>query len=65
MTNRERFFLSRNEYDIMLEIEKNGSICPIRAVAGISREEKIMRCLGYIHDGCEVCVQEWLNEEEK
>ena len=64
MKNRDRYILHRNEYDLMLDIEKNTGICPIRTVAGISKEEKIMRCFGYVHDGCEVCVQEWLNEEE-
>ena len=64
MKNRDRFILHRNEYDLMLDIEKNTGICPIRAVEGIKREEKILRCVSYVHGGCEVCVQEWLNEEE-
>ena len=64
MKNRDRYILHRNEYDLMLDIEKNTGICPIRAVAGIKREKKILRCVSYVHGGCEVCVLEWLNEEE-
>lgn len=64
MTNRERYILKRNEYDLMLCIEENTGICPIRAVAGISRQEKILRCCRYVHDNCEVCSADWLNEEE-
>lgn len=40
MKNRERYITSRNEYDLMLDIERNTRICPIRAVAGISHDEK-------------------------
>ena len=63
MKNRDRYILRRNEYDLMLEIEKNTGICPIRAVAGISHDEKVIRCINYAPDSCEVCVAEWLNEE--
>lgn len=65
MKNRDRYILHRNEYDLMLDIEKNTGICPIRAVAGISHDEKFMRCCRYAYDGCEGCVGEWLNEEGK
>ena len=63
MTNRERYILKRNEYDLMLGIEENTGICPIRTVAGITHEEKIRRCVNYAPDSCEVCVADWLNEE--
>ena len=66
MTNREKYFQRRNEYDLMLDIEKNLRACPIRAIVGIEHDEKIRRCV--IHAlvcdiGCEDCVQDWLNEE--
>ena len=64
MTNRDRYIIKRNEYDLMCAVEKNTGICPIRAVAGISREEKIMRCYRYAKESCEACIQNWLNEEE-
>ena len=60
--NRDRYILKRNEYDLLMTIESNTGICPIRAVAGIAREEKNERCCTYVHEGCEVCVQSWLNE---
>lgn len=59
--NRDKI-LKTNEYDMLMDIEKNTGICPIRAVAGITREEKIERCCTFVHEGCEVCVQSWLNE---
>lgn len=65
MKNREKYFTKQCEYDLMMNIERNTGSCPIRAVAGISREEKIMRCFRYVHDGCSKCIQNWLNEEVK
>jgi len=65
MTNRKKYFTKQNEYDLMMAIENNTGTCPIRAVAGISREEKIMRCYKYVHSGCKKCTQNWLNEEAK
>ena len=59
--NRDKI-LKTNEYDLLMDIEKNTGICPIRAVAGITRDEKLERCCIYVHEGCEVCVQSWLNE---
>ena len=46
-----------------MKVEKNAAICPIHAVVGLTRYDKIMRCYKYVNDGCEKCVQEWLNEE--
>ena len=60
--NRDRYILKRNEYDLLMAIEANTGICPIRTVAGITREEKLERCCTYIHEGCGICVQHWLNE---
>lgn len=63
MKNRDKYFTQKNEYDLMMDIEKNTNTCPIRVIAGISREAKIMRCYNYRHEGCDKCVQKWLNEE--
>ena len=60
--NRDKYILNRNEHDLLITIEENTGICPIRAVAGISRDEKIERCYKHIKSGCNGCIQEWLNE---
>ena len=77
MKNRKKYILKRNEYDLMMAIERNTGTCPIRAVAGICTEEKIVRCAealrrvnaakaGYDPDAaCKYCVQSWLNEEAR
>lgn len=61
MTNRERYILNQAPYDLMLAIERNTGTCPIRAVAGISRDEKIRLCSICAENECEQCVMEWLN----
>ena len=62
MKNRDRL-LGTCTYDMLVDMANNSGVCPIQAVAGISRENKIMRCYEHVHDGCEKCIQEWLNEE--
>lgn len=63
MKNRDK--LSQTcTYDMLVNMATNSGICPLQAVADISRESKILRCYKYVHDGsCEKCIQEWLNEE--
>jgi hypothetical protein len=63
MKNREKYITKVNECDLMNTIEKNTGICPIRAVAGIKKWEKLCRCLIHIKKGCNACIQDWLNEE--
>lgn len=63
MKNREKYFTKKNEYDFMKAVEQNTGICPIRAVAGISQEQKIKRCYTYVKTGCNGCIQNWLNEK--
>jgi hypothetical protein len=48
----------------MCSILDNTTACPIRAVAGISKEEKVKRCLEHVREGCKACIQAWLNEED-
>lgn len=42
MTNRERYILKRDEYDLMIEISDNiqsdGAFCAIRAVSGTVKD---------------------------
>jgi hypothetical protein len=64
MKNRTRYIIHRNEYDLMCSILDNTTACPIRAVAGISKEEKVKRCLERVREGCKACIQAWLNEED-
>ncbi len=40
MKNREKYLINISEFDLMSSIEENTGVCPIRAVAGISRVEK-------------------------
>lgn len=62
MKNRDK--LSQTcTYDMLVNMANNSGICPLQVVAGISRETKILRCYKYINDGCEKCIQKWLNEE--
>lgn len=65
MRNREKYFIKANEYDIMKAINQNTGICPIRAVAGITTGEKLHRCSLHIGEGCNNCIQDWLNEKAK
>lgn len=62
MKNRERL-AQTCIYDLLVSIEKNVGICPLQAV-GLSRDNKIIRCYSYVKDGCEICIQNWLNESE-
>lgn len=62
MTNREKYFLKRDEYDTMMTIKaniKHGHHCPIKAVSG---QYEYSRCLKYSYI-CASCCQDWLNEE--
>lgn len=71
MTNREKYFLKRDEYDLMMTIAKNiqelGTFCPITAIGGKRPPCKckhIASCSLMMRD-CETCVQEFLNAEAK
>lgn len=64
MTNREKYIIKRNEYDLMMTIASNAQnrwweYCPIRLIGGGSKVcPKVV-----IKRDCEICVQKWLNEE--
>lgn len=69
MTNREKYFLKRDEYDTMMTIAENiqglGTFCPITAIGG---KRPPCKCK---HDtqsslmmrDCETCTQEFLNKK--
>lgn len=68
MTNREKYFLKRDEYDTMMVIAENiqelGTFCPITAVGGKRPPCKhITQSFTMMRD-CETCCQEFLNNEE-
>ena len=62
MTNRDKYFLKRNEYDTMAQIIKmcdKSSPCAIEMVSG---KHDILDCIAFEFD-CDICVREWLNRE--
>ena len=69
MTNREKYFLKRDEYDTMMEIAKNiqglGTFCPIKAISGKRPPCKHVTPSFLMIKDCKDCIQKWLNEEAK
>jgi hypothetical protein len=70
MTNRERYIIKRNEYDLMLTIADNisgiGTFCAIRAVCGRKRLcEYTQSKNGILMRDCPSCIQKFLNEESE
>lgn len=70
-TNRKKYFLDRNEYDIMMTIAENiqelGTFCPIKAIGGKRPPCKCKhdtRSSLMVRD-CETCIQKFLNQEAK
>lgn len=67
MTNREKYFLKRDEYDIMMTIAENiqgiGTFCPITAVGGKRPPCKHITQSFLMMRDCKTCVQEFLNEK--
>ena len=68
MTNREKYFLKRDEYDTMMAIAENirdvGVYCAIRAVTG-KRRPCLIRYVDVDieYRDCEQCIQDFLNED--
>jgi hypothetical protein len=61
MTNREKYFLKRDEYDTMMVIAEAQPYCPIDVIGG-----KWTECENELPFGnCKDCIQKWLNEEAK
>lgn len=63
MTNREKYFLKRDEYDTMMTIYRNKhKWCPIQIV-GAEKPKCIPSIYGLAQTNCDECIQKWLNEE--
>lgn len=64
MTNRDKYFIKRNECDTMFQIIEGcdqGSPCAVIMVSG---KRDFNDCIK--HDfNCKACVREWLNREAK
>lgn len=61
MTNREKYFLKRDEYDLMMAISENAYHCPIYLVSG----KFLHKMCQTTEELCGKCVQKWLNEESE
>lgn len=61
MTNRKKYFIYSNPYDIMMKIWETGA-CPIRVVGGESCLPRYLVCKAFDED-CSGCIQRWLNEK--
>lgn len=72
MTNRERYITKRNEYDLMMEIEKNLPAdccsCVIELISGSEPSDRLCyrdEWEGKWEGRCNKCYQKWLNEESE
>lgn len=72
MTNRDRYILKVNEYDMLVKLNKaiqNDVACVIEALTGKYQKYKLddkvyCRCFNITNGRqCEECIQKWLNEE--
>lgn len=64
MTNREKYILRRNEYDMLMDIQREISYGQKCVVVAITR--KTWACTNYQKQDkkvCSQCIQRWLNEE--
>lgn len=65
MTNREKYILQRNEYDMLVQIQaaiaSQPYLCVIEALTG--REYSCTEDKCCMLSTCEECIQRWLNEE--
>lgn len=65
MTNREKYFLKRDEYDTMVQICTHRVYwCPIQIV-GAEKPKCIPSIYGLAQTNCDECIQKWLNEEAR
>ena len=65
MTNRDRYILKANEYDMLVKIQANiiGGDC--RCIIDALTEDTYLGEDGKMctFDTCKECIQKWLNEE--
>lgn len=63
MTNREKYFLKRDEYDTMKAIYRNKhKWCPIEVI-GAEKPKCIPSIYGLAQTNCDECIQKFLNTE--
>ena len=66
MTNRQRYLLNANEYDLLVMIQEycsnSDADCVIDAI--MSKNGKVDKMKQCDEAGCEECIQKWLNEED-
>ena len=63
MTNREKYFLKRDEYDLMMTIHERVPFdCPIDVVGGIPPITDCREINLQEFKTCSSCCQNWLNE---
>ena len=61
MTNREKYIIKRDEYDLMMAIAEAQPCCPINVIGG-----DWIECENELPFGnCKECIQKWLNDESK
>ena len=61
MTNRERYILQANEYDLLIKIQDGLGNCDNFCILDLITD-KYHRCPENTY--CEECIQNWLNAEE-
>lgn len=69
MTNRNRYILQKDSYDMMMTIAK--IVCPIWVIIGKEPKEwnicphKAKDWYEWEDHSCEECIQNWLNKESE
>ena len=62
MTNREKYFLKRDPYDLLMDMWLR-IYCPVEIISG--KKPECPPDARYASSGCGKCIQEWLNEESE
>lgn len=68
MTNRQKYFTQRNEYDLLMDLNisilSNDYRCVKECLTDEYQYQGHHRCC-LEHENCSECLQNWLNEEAK
>ena len=63
LTNRDRYIMTKNEYDRLCKVQASllkGCQCVINALTG-----QINSCKNTNYEYCCECIREWLNKKER
>lgn len=63
MTNRDRYIMTKNEYDRLCKVQASllkGCKCVVGALTG-----QIKTCENSNYEYCCECIRKWLNEKER